>query len=78
MAVPAATFLAGPVPWWRAGQPWPALTATVLAVAALVAALAVHLAHRAGPVTGPRRRSPLRPAPRRCARGKLRCNDMQK
>ncbi|WP_298888613.1 hypothetical protein [uncultured Serinicoccus sp.] len=59
MAVPAVTFLAGLVPWWRAGQPWPALTATVLAVAALVAALAVHLAHRAGPVTGPSRRSPL-------------------
>ncbi|GAA4879211.1 hypothetical protein [Serinicoccus chungangensis] len=59
MAVPAATFLAGLVPWWRAGQPWPALTATVLAVAALVAALAVTLAHRAGPATGPGHRSPL-------------------
>ncbi|WP_130014142.1 hypothetical protein [Serinicoccus sediminis] len=63
MAVPVATFLAGLVPWWRAGQPWPALTVTVLAVAAVVAALAVALTHRVDPsAVGRRRRSLLLPA----------------
>ncbi|ANS79072.1 hypothetical protein SGUI_1676 [Serinicoccus hydrothermalis] len=40
MSLPAGTFLAGLVPWWRAGQPWPALVALSLGAAILVACLA--------------------------------------
>lgn len=39
--LPAATFLANLVPWWRAGQPGLALTAAVAAAMALVTAVAL-------------------------------------
>ncbi|WP_122261955.1 hypothetical protein [Ornithinimicrobium cerasi] len=52
MAVPVATFLAGILPWWRAGQPVVALVGAVLAAAALVTVLAW---------AGPWRRDPLGP-----------------
>lgn len=53
MAMPAATFLAGAVPWWRATQPWPAGVGAVLLGAILITALAW---------AGPWRRSALGPA----------------
>ncbi|MGO0575637.1 hypothetical protein [Ornithinimicrobium panacihumi] len=52
MAVPAATFLAGLVPWWRTGQPWPMLTLVVLLAAMLIAGIAwagPWRKHRIGP-----------------------------
>ncbi|SOC57476.1 hypothetical protein [Ornithinimicrobium cerasi] len=52
MAVPVATFLAGILPWWRAGQPVVALVGAILAAAALVTVLAW---------AGPWRRDPLGP-----------------
>lgn len=52
LATPVAAFLAGLVPWWEAGQPWPAGVAVVLAGALLVAVLAW---------AGPWRRHPLGP-----------------
>ena len=53
MAVPVSTFLAGVVPWWRAGAPVVTLTLVVVGLAALVAGLALG---------GPWRRDPLAPA----------------
>lgn len=53
LATPAAAFLAGLVPWWRADQPWPALVGVVLLGAVLVAAVAW---------AGPWRRDPLAPS----------------
>lgn len=52
LATPAATFLAGLVPWWLAGQPWPAGVAIILVMASLLTALAW---------AGPWRRHPLGP-----------------
>lgn len=52
MAVPAAAFAAGLVPWWRAGQPFVALTLVVLGLAGVIAAVAL---------AGPWRRHPLGP-----------------
>ncbi|WP_134772132.1 hypothetical protein [Ornithinimicrobium flavum] len=40
LAAPVAAFLAGLVPWWRAGQPWVAGLAVTLLGAALVTAVA--------------------------------------
>lgn len=52
MAVPAAAFLAGLVPWWRAGQPFFGLYAVVLGFLAALVALAW---------AGPWRRDPRGP-----------------
>lgn len=52
MAVPVATFLAGLVPWWRAGSPVPVLTLVVASFAVLVTGAAL---------AGPWRRDPLAP-----------------
>lgn len=52
MAVPAAAFLAGVVPWWRAGQPFFGLYAVVLGFVAVLVGLAW---------AGPWRRDPRGP-----------------
>lgn len=52
MAVPVATFLAGLVPWWRAGSPVTMLTLGVVAFAVVVALVGL---------LGPWRTSPLGP-----------------
>lgn len=53
MAVPAASFLAGLLPWWRAGQPFAGLAGATLAALALLLLLAWG---------GPWRRDPRGPA----------------
>lgn len=40
MAAPAAAFLAGVLPWWQAGQPWPALVLTILVMAVAIVGVA--------------------------------------
>ncbi|MFX0537565.1 hypothetical protein ACQBAT_00995 [Ornithinimicrobium sp. Y1847] len=52
MAVPAATFAAGLVPWWSARQPMAELTLVLLGIAGLITAIAW---------AGPWRRHPLGP-----------------
>lgn len=52
MAVPAAAFLAGLLPWWRAGQPFLGLYAVMLGLIAVLVALAW---------VGPWRRDPRGP-----------------
>lgn len=53
LATPVSIFLAGLVPWWRAGQPWAALVALILAGAAVLTGAAW---------AGPWRRHTLGPA----------------
>lgn len=43
LAFPVAAFLAGLVPWWSTGQPWPVLTALVFGTAVIIAVGALGL-----------------------------------
>ena len=51
-AAPGATYLAGLVPWWRAGEPLVVLVALVVALSAAAALAASRRRHAVGLVTG--------------------------